>query len=90
MEPQHRCELKLTHSLFIDDLKDYQKNHELLSTLNEMIVKASDDTEVCYRMRKYAEMIFEHGKIVKENGMDLGEERMRTLDPDTGELYKFL
>ena len=32
---------KKTHSLFIDDLKIYQENHQKLEAVNEMIMKAS-------------------------------------------------
>ena len=40
--------VKRTHSLFIDDLKIYQVSHRKLEVVNEMIVKASMDTGVCY------------------------------------------
>ena len=54
-----------THSLFIDDLKVYQENHDRLKGVNEMIVQASHDTGACYGVENCAEIAFEHGKMVK-------------------------
>lgn len=87
--PGHRT-VKRTHSLFVDDLKMYQESHELLSAVNEMIVKASDDTGACYGVKKCAEIVFDHGKMVKGDGMEVLQERMKTLDPEKNEHYKFL
>ena len=33
-----------THSLFIDDLKQYQESHEIIKDVKEIIVQASLDT----------------------------------------------
>ena len=83
-------DLKKTHSLFIDDLKVCQKNHQKLEIANEMIVKASMDTGACYGMKKCAEAIFKDGKMVKGEGLAIFEERMKALDPEQNEVYKFL
>ena len=37
---------------------------------------------------KCAKIIFKHGKMVK--GLQVLEERMKTMDPDENEIYKFL
>ena len=37
-------DISRTHSLFVDDLKQYQENHEALKDVNEIIVQASPDT----------------------------------------------
>ena len=34
--------------------------------------------------------MFEHGKIVKGEGLQVLQERMKTLNPDQEEMYKFL
>lgn len=39
--------------------------------MNEIIVKTRDDTGACYWVKKCAEMIFEHGKMVKGDGIDV-------------------
>ena len=53
------------HSLFVDDLKVYQENHETLVIANEIIVHASHDTGASYGVRKCTEIVFERGKMVK-------------------------
>ena len=83
-------DLTRTHSFFIDDLKVYQENQQKLEIVNEMIVKASMDTGACYGVKKCAEGIFKNGKIVKGEGLAVLEERMKALDPEQNEVYKFL
>ena len=61
--------VKRTHSLFVDDLKIYQENHQKLEIVNEMIVKASMDTGACYRVKKYAEIVFRRGTMIKGEGL---------------------
>ena len=82
--------LKRTHSFFIDDLKMYQENHRKLEIVNEMIMKASKDTGACYGVKKCAEFIFKNGKMVKAEGLTILKERMKALDPEQNEVYKFL
>ena len=78
-------DLTRTHSFFIDDLKVYQENQQKLEIVNEMIVKASMDTGACYGVKKCAEVIFKNGKMVKEEGLAVLEERMKALDPEQNE-----
>ena len=78
-----------THSLFIDDLKQYQESHEIIKEVNEIIVQASLDTGACYGVAKRAEIVFERGKMVRGEGLPVLEERMKTMDPDENEIYKF-
>ena len=79
-----------THSLFVDDLKVYQESHELLRVVNEVIVQASHDTGACYGVSRCAELVFERGKMVRAEGLEVLEERMRAMDPDKNEIYRFL
>ena len=44
----------------------------------------------CYSVSKCAEIVFEHGKIVKGEGLQVLQERMKTLNPDQEEMCKFL
>ena len=69
-------ELRRTHSLFIDDLKVYQKDHQKLQVVNETIVKASMDTGACYGVKKCAEVVYKSGKIIQTEGLDVLEEKM--------------
>ena len=79
-----------THSLFIDDLKQYQESHEIIKEVNEIIVQASINTGACYGVAKCTEIVFESGKMVRVEGLPVLEERMKTMDPDENEIYKFL
>ena len=90
MGPPGQRLVKRTHSLFIDDLKTYQESHELLCAVNEMLVKASKDTGACYGVNKCAEMVFQRGRMVLAEGLEVLQEKMRSLDPDQNETYKFL
>ena len=82
MGPPGNREVIRTHSLFIDDLKVYQKNYARLEVANETIVQASLDTG--------AEIVFKRGKMIKGEGLSVIEEKMKALDPEQREIYKFL
>ena len=88
-EPGNRV-VKRTHSLFVDDLKVYQESHKALKIVNEIIVQASHDTGPCYGVSKCAEIIYQNGKMVRAEGLQVLEERMKTMNPDENEIYKFL
>ena len=88
-EPGKR-EVKRTHSLFIDHLKVYEESHKILKDVNETIVKANHDTGACYGVAKCTEIVFEKGKMVKGEQLQVLQERMKTMDPDRKEIHKFL
>ena len=82
---------KRTHCLFIDDLKVYQENHKKLEIVNELIVKASMDTGAVYGVKKKcAEIVFKNGKMIKGEGLEVLEERMKALDPNKMRYTNFL
>ena len=86
-----RRSIKRMHSLFfIDDLKVYQENHQKLEIANETNVKANMDTGACYGVKKCAEIVFRKGKMVKGEGLPVLEQRMKALDPEKNDAYKFL
>ena len=74
--------LKRTHSLFVDDLKIYQENHQKLRIMNEMIVKASMDTGGCYGVKKCAEIVFRRCTMIKGGGLTVLEDKIEALDPN--------
>ena len=84
------CVVKRTHSLFVYDLKVYQESHKALKIVNEIIVQASHDTGACYGVSKCAEIIYQNGKMVRGEGLQVLKERMKTMNPDENEVYKFL
>ena len=61
-----------------------------MKDVNETIVQASHDTGACYGVAKCAEIIFEKGKIVRGEELQVLQERMKTMDLDQKEIYKFL
>ena len=90
MGPPGRKDLKKMHSLFIDDLKVYQENHEKLKIVNETIVKASLDTGACYGVKKCAEIVFKRGRMIRAEWLEVLAEKMKALDPEQNVCYKFL
>ena len=88
--PPGNRNLKRTHSLFIYDLKVYQQNREKLKMVNETIVKACQDTGACYEAKKCAGIVFNRGQMEKARGLYVLAERMKVLDPEQNENYKFL
>ena len=58
MHPPGKREIKGTHSLFIDNLKTHQQNHQKLKMVNEILIQASMDTGVIYGVKKCAEIVF--------------------------------
>ena len=63
--------------------------YRLLKEVDEIIVQASLDTGPSYGVSKCAEIVFEKGKMMKE-GLEVLQEKMRTLDSDEQESSKFL
>ena len=82
--------MKRTQNLFVDDLKVYQESHSALKNVSEIIVQTSHDTGTHYGVSKCAEIIFEYGKMVRGEGLQVLEETMKTMDSDENEIYKFL
>ena len=68
----------------------YQKSQKTLKDVNEMIVQASNDTGACYGVAKYTEVVFERGKMMKGGGLQVLNERMKTIDFDENEICKFV
>ena len=83
MGPPGNRNVKKKHSLFIGGLKIYQQNHKKLMMVNETIVKVSQDTGVCYKAKKCAEIILNRGRMVKTESLDVLAERMKAPDPKT-------
>ena len=65
-------------------------NTKTLKDVNEIIVQTSHDTGACYGVTKCAEIVFERGKMVRGEGLQVLEERMDSMDPDKNKIYKFL
>ena len=82
--------IERTRSLFIDDLKTYQKSYRELEVVNEMIVKPSTDTGTCYGVKKCAEIVFRKVKMIKVEGLVVLEETVDALDQTKIRFTNFL
>ena len=87
--PRNR-DFSWTHSLFVDDLKVYQERHEIFRDVSEVVLRANHNTGACYGVSKCIELVFEHGEMVRGEGVEVLEERMKTMDPGENGIYKFL
>ena len=70
-------------------MKAYQESHKALRDLNEMIVQASHETGGAM-VWKCTEIVFERGNMVRGEGLQVLHERMKAMNPDQNEIYKFL
>ena len=52
----------------------YQESREILLDVNEVTVQESHNTQACEGVLKCAEMMFEHGKMVRGEGLKVLEE----------------
>ena len=73
--------VKRTHSLFVDDPFNLEK-------VDEIIVKASMETEACYGVKKCTGIVFRKDKMIKGERFTVSEDKMEALDPDKNEIYK--
>ena len=73
--------------MFIDDLQEYQENHEQLSATSERDDDTSKYTGAGYGMKKCAKIVYCTDKIVKREGLDGLGEKMLT---EKNEVYKFI
>ena len=90
MDPPGSRDVSRTHSLFADIFKVHQESHEILRDVNEVIVQAIYDTGACYGVSKWADVVFEHVKIVRGERLEVLEERIKPMEPDENGIYKFL
>ena len=57
---------------------------------NEISVQASMDTGAMYGVKKCTKTVFKNGRIIKGEGSQILQERMKALDPNGNEIYNFL
>ena len=55
----------------------------------KIIFQTSHNTGACYEMSKCAQIAFEHGKMVRGEGLPVLDQQMETMKPDENEIYKF-
>ena len=57
---------------------------------SEMSMKLLHRQATIHGVSKYAKIVFKCGMVVRGEGSEVLEERMKTMDPDENEIYKFL
>ena len=80
-------DVNCTHSLFVDDLKVYWESHKALKDVDEIILQASNGTAPCYGVAKCAEIVFERRNMVKGEGLQVLNEKVKTMNPNENEWY---
>ena len=78
----------ISHLLFMDDLKLYASNKNSLDSLVNTVKIFSDDIRMEFGLSKCAVLELKRGKIVKTEGIDLGE--FGTINEADPEGYKYL
>ena len=58
--------------------------------MNKIIVQASNSTVASYGVAKCTENLFERGKMVKGETLQVLQERMKTMEANQNKIYKFL
>ena len=53
---------------------------------NEILVQASMNTEAIYGVKKCAEMVFKNARVIKREGLQKVQERLKALE--TNKVYK--
>jgi hypothetical protein len=81
---------KVNRFYFIDDLKVVQGSEADLKRANSIIGKVSEDMGMRFGISKCAEIVYERGKMVKGEGLDLKEGTVKALNPENQEFYTFL
>ena len=81
--------IKRTHSFLTDDLNMFQQDRQMLQVANKIIVTANMDTGACFIVKKGAEVVYNAGKMIKRQGLTGLEEKMKALDPEQNEVYKY-
>ncbi|EEB19129.1 reverse transcriptase, putative [Pediculus humanus corporis] len=80
---------KITHMLYMDDLKIYAKNEEELNKMLRTVQTFSSDINMKFGLEKCARINIVRGKLKqKQNIEDSEEELIKELDP--GSSYKYL
>jgi hypothetical protein len=88
-EPKRR-DTKVNRFYYIDDLKVVQTSEEELHQANGIVTRISHDVGMRFGVKKCAEIIYQRGKMVKGNGMEILEGKISSLDPTKSEFYTFL
>ena len=88
MNPRGQVTEKVGHLLYMDDLKLYASNDNMLTNQLKIVKKFSTDITMKFGLDKCATVSIEKGKFKKKDGFDIQDLSIRTLQED--ETYKYL
>ena len=88
MNPRGQQTQKVGHLLYMDDLKLYASNDNMLKNQLKTVKEFSADITMKFGLDKCASVSIEKGKFKKSEGIDLQEYSIRALEE--GETYKYL
>ncbi|XP_044760844.1 uncharacterized protein LOC123318291 [Coccinella septempunctata] len=80
--------IKITHQLYIDDLKLYASNDEELAKQIQIVATFSEAIRMQMGLDKCARLTVKRGKISESDSSFLDQDAIQTLDKD--ETYKYL
>ncbi|KAI5731718.1 hypothetical protein M8J77_014984 [Diaphorina citri] len=85
-------EQKITHLLYMDDIKLYAKDKDELRSMLEISLIFLSDNEMKFGIEKCATLEVKRGKIHDQENINLTSTPMvlPTLDQSTNEMYKYL
>ena len=83
-------ESKITHLLFMDDLKLYGRNEKEINSLVHTVRVFSSDIGMDFGIEKCTTMVMKRGKLDKSEGIRLPDERIIRGIGDDVEGYKYL
>jgi hypothetical protein len=74
---EHTTKTKISHLLYMDDLKLLGKSEEQLQKQIQMATTFSDDIHMEFGLDKYAKIVFKKGKLVHSQNVvvDINRER---------------
>jgi len=82
-----KCQEKLNHLLFMDDLKNYGKSEHEINTLVSTVELFSTDVGMEFGTKKCGTLILKKGKAVRYDGLEL---QLKKEDINTFELQSFI
>ena len=88
-QPTHEKGAKITHLLFVDDLKMFAKSEEKIALMTKEVKKMYEDVGMSWGLEKCAAVHVKRGKIIQTDDLLIGEDsKIRVLHED--DKYKFL
>jgi len=86
---EHTTKTKISHLLYMDDLKLIAKSEEELQKQIQTVKTFSDDIHMEFRLEKCAKIVFKRGKLVHSQNLVIDINR-EIQELEQGKTYKYL